>query len=59
MDNETSQSAETFIDLLIGTFELYQKDLVAVVFLTYDNTEVNPSIARKMQSHSLDACLID
>ena len=49
MGNESSQSGDTFIEYLEDTLQIYGKNAENVAFLVSDNTELNPSIARKLE----------
>jgi hypothetical protein len=49
MGNESSQNGDSFIEYLEDTLQVYGKTTNNVAFLVSDNTELNPSIARKLE----------
>ncbi|KAI3657095.1 hypothetical protein MP638_005789 [Amoeboaphelidium occidentale] len=49
MGDETSQSADAIIDFLEDTMEVFGKTIDCIKFLVSDNTEVNPSVCRKLK----------
>lgn len=49
MGDETSQGAEAFLGTLDFVMDLFGKSRNSIVFMVSDNTELNPSIARKLK----------
>lgn len=49
MGNETRLDGQTFIEFLADTLAVFRKPLDSVIFMVSDNTELNPSICRKLR----------